>query len=121
VLFTDSSGTLLNNSNTLLLALAPSIAASPAPTAIASGGGTLVTLTANPQVLPNQVVQLILGGTAVPAQAFTSATTGLSFQFTPALGSGSYLARLEVDGVMSPIAVNWTATPPSFSGPMISV
>lgn len=121
VLFTGSGGTLLKSSNTLLLALAPSIAASPAPTAVASGGGTLVTLTANPQVLPNQVVQLILGGTAMPAQPFTSATTSLNFQFTPALATGSYLARLEVDGIMSPIQVNWTATPPSFTGPMISV
>jgi hypothetical protein len=121
LLFTNTGGTLLKSSNTLLLPVAPSILATPAPTVAASGGGTLVTLHCNPQVLPKQIVQLIMGATAVPAQPFTTATAQLSFQFKPVLAKGPYLARLQVDGVVSPVAVNWTATPPTFTGPMVTV
>ncbi len=120
-LFTAGSGTLLRSSNTLPLAIAPSILATPAPSAVASGGGTLVTLGCNPQTLPNQSVQLIMGATAVPAQPFTSPTATLAFQFTPALAKGAYLARLQVDGVLSSVAVNWSVTPPAFTGPMVTV
>jgi len=72
-------------------------------------------------VLPNQSVQLIMGGTAVPAHPLTTTASQLSFDFTPALATGSYLARLQVDGVMSPVLVDWTASPPTFLGPMVNV
>ena len=121
VLFTSTGGTLLKSSNTLLLPIAPSILATPAPSATASGGGTLVSLTCNPQILPSQNAQLIMGATAVPAQPFTSATANPTFLFTPALAAGSYLARLQVDGIISPVAVNWSNTPPTFTGPMVTV
>lgn len=121
ILFTNSSGALLKSSNTLPLAIAPSIAATPAPTAVASGGGTLVSLTCNPQALPNQSVALIMGATSIPAEPFTTATATLGFQFVPALAAGSYLARLQVDGVVSSVAVNWSASPPTFTGPMVTV
>jgi Pvc16 N-terminal domain len=121
VLFTDGSGTVLKSSNLLLFPLAPSILPTPVPTAVAGGGGTVVTLSCDPQARPNQIVQLILGATAVPAQPFASATAQLSFQFTPALAKGHYLARLQVDGVVSPVAVNFAATPPTFTGPMVTV
>ena len=121
VLFTAADGTLLNSSTALLFPIAPSILATPAPTVAASGSGTVVTLNCNPHVLPNQIVQLIMGANAVPMQPLTAATAQLSFQFTPALATGPYLARLQVDGVVSPVAVNWTATPPTFTGPMVAV
>jgi hypothetical protein len=121
VLFTSGGASLLNSSNMLPLAIAPSIAATPAPTAVASGGGTLVTLQCNPLALPNQSVQLIMGATAVPAQPFTGAAATVTFLFKPALAGGAYLARLQVDGVVSPVAVNWSATPPTFTGPMVTV
>jgi Pvc16 N-terminal domain len=120
VLHTGGGG-LQSSSNMLPLAIAPSILASPAPSAAASGGGTLVTLNCNPQARPNQSVQLIMGASAVPAQPFTVAAATLTFLFTPALAKGAYLARLQVDGVVSPVAVNWTVTPPTFTGPMVTV
>ena len=121
MLFTGTSGTVLKSSNTLPLPIAPRILATPAPSATASGGGTLVSLTCNPQILPSQSAQLIMGATAVPAQPFTTATASPTFLFTPALAKGSYLARLQVDGIVSPVAVNWSATPPTFTGPMVTV
>jgi hypothetical protein len=121
VLFTNSGGTVLQSSNIIAMAIAPTILATPAPTAVANSGGTLVTLSCNPQALSNQSVSLIMGANAVPAQPFAAATATLSFQFTPALAAGSYLARLQVDGVVSPVAVDWSATPPTFTGPMVTV
>jgi hypothetical protein len=120
VLFTNGSGLVLQSSNTLPLALAPTIRAIPAPTAVTNALGTLVTLSCDPQALPNQSASLALGGTAAPAQAFDAPTATLNFQF-PTLSPGSYLARLRVDGVESPVAVNWAATPPTFAGPFITV
>ncbi len=114
-------GAFPKTSNTLLLPLAPTILATPEPQVTAIAGGTQVTLHCAPAVLPSQAVQLIMGGTAVPAQPFTAAASQLSFDFTPALATGSYLARLQVDGVMSPVLVDWTVTPPTFMGPMVKV
>jgi hypothetical protein len=116
VLFTGQRST-----NTVPLPIAPSILATPAPSATASGGGTLVSLNCNPQIRPNQAAQLIMGATSVPAQPIISATANPQFLFTPALAAGSYLARLQIDGVISPVAVNWSATPPTFTGPMVNV
>ncbi|HTB89309.1 MAG TPA: DUF4255 domain-containing protein [Steroidobacteraceae bacterium] len=116
------SGTLLpKSSNTLPFAIAPSILATPAPTAAASGGGTRVTIGCNPQVLQSQSVSLIMGSTAIPAEPFTGATDSLAFQFVPALAKGAYLARLQVDGIVSPVTVDMTVTPPAFKGPMVNV
>jgi hypothetical protein len=121
VRFTNSGGTVLQSSNSIALAIAPIILATPAPSTVGNNAGTLVALSCNPQALPSQSVSLIMGGSAVPAQFFAAATAALSFQFTPALAKGPYLARLQVDGVVSPVAVNWSATPPTFTGPMVTV
>ena len=119
--FPGSSAGLPKTSNTLQLPIAPTILATPVPQASAITGGTQVTIHCAPSVLPNQTAQLIMGGTAVSAQPFANAASQLSFQFAPALATGAYLARLQVDGVMSPVEVNWTATPPTFTGPMVTV
>ncbi|MBV8629755.1 MAG: DUF4255 domain-containing protein [Silvibacterium sp.] len=119
VLFISGS-TVVNSTNSLPIGLAPSILSSPAPAATSNASGTLVTLTCKPQVRPNQTVTLILGSQSAQATQFESATAVLSFQF-PALASGSYLARLRVDGVESPVGVNWKATPPAFTGPFITI
>jgi hypothetical protein len=120
VLFTNAGGLVRQSTNSLPLALAPTILASPAPVVVTNALGTLVTISCGPQALPNQSVSLALGGTAVAAQTFDAPTATLSFQF-PKLSPGSYLARLRVDGVESPIAVDWSATPPTFSGPLVTV
>jgi Pvc16 N-terminal domain len=119
--FPGASVGLPKTSNALPLPIAPSILATPTPQVSSITGGTQVTINCAPSVLPNQAAQLIMGGTAVPALSFTSAASQLSFQFTPALATGSYLARLQVDGVMSPVTVDWNASPPTFTGPMVKV
>lgn len=120
VIVSSASGAVLQNTKPLPLALAPTIASPSTATAVTTASGTLVTLSCNPRALPSQSISLALAGIAVPAQTFASSTTTLSFQF-PTLASGPYLARLRVDGVDSPVAVNWSAAPPSFTGPYISV
>jgi Pvc16 N-terminal domain len=119
VIFTDGSGKVLTIFNAL--SLAPVILSTPAPTAAANSAGTLVTLGCNPQARPNQKVSLLLGANATPAQPFTTPAATLTFQFTPALASGSYLARLQVDELVSAVGVNWSAVPPVFTGPMVTV
>ena len=119
VTFTDGSGKVLKIFNAL--SLAPLILSAPAPTAAANTAGTLVTLSCNPQARPNQNVSLLLGANAAPAQPFTAPSATLTFQFAPALASGSYLARLQVDELVSPVGVNWSAVPPVFTGPMVTV
>jgi hypothetical protein len=120
LLFANSTGAVASSTNTLPMPLAPEILTAPAATATANTAGTLVALSCKPQVLPNQSVSLILGSNSAAAVPFTAATAALTFQF-PKLASGSYLARLRVDGVESPIQVNWTATPPVFTGPFVTI
>ncbi len=127
VIFTDGTGSVLQIPHGL--PLSPTILASPAPVASANTAGTLVTLSCNPQARTNQTITLLMGSNAAPAQAFTTATAALSFQFTPALPSGAYVARLQVDELVSPVAVNWNPAPtpnapfppPVFTGPMVTV
>ncbi len=116
----ENGGVVVQSTNSLAIALAPTILAAPAPTAVANLSGTLVTLHCDPQVLPNQSVSLALASTSVPAQPFTAQTDTPSFQF-PTLAHGAYLARLRVDGVDSPVSVNWTPPPPTFAGPFVNV
>ena len=101
--------------------LVPTIAAVPAPIVTPNAAGFLVTVNCNPAVLPNQSVSLALGATSAPAQNFDTPTAVLTFQFPSALTSGPYLARLRVDGVESPVSVNWLAIPPVFTGPWVTV
>jgi hypothetical protein len=117
LIFKDSGGTTVGTTNILPLAIAPRILT-------LSASAALVTVTCDPQVLPNQSVSLSLAGamagTAVPAQPFATATATLTFQF-PALAAGSYVAQLKVDGVDSPIDIQWTPLPPTFKGPFLEV
>jgi hypothetical protein len=115
-----SSGAQVQSTNSLPMPVAPSILTTPAPAATTNSSGTLVTLSCKPQVLPNQNVSLSVGSNSVPAVAFESPTASLSFQF-PTIAAGSYLLRLRVDGVESPVSVNWSATPPAFTGPFLTV
>lgn len=120
VLFTDSTGAVLSSTAPVPLPLGPVILPAPAPKATTNATGTLVTLTCKPQVRPTQNVSLIFGSHSVPAVAFAGPTATPTFQF-PVLTTGKYLARLSVDGVESPIAVNWNANPPVFTGPFVTV
>ena len=117
---TNPSGVVLQNAANLPLALAPTIPSPSTAKVVANTSGSLVTLNCNPQVVAGQTVFLALGDAMQPAQSFSAPTAALSFQF-PTLSSGAYLARLRVDDVDSPVAINFSATPPSFTGPFINV
>jgi hypothetical protein len=117
--FTDSSGHVTQQTNSVVIGIGISIAGAPAPTAATSGGGTLITLTCDPQVQTQQQVSLSLvsktGGTSqgATAQSFTGPTALLSFQFPSVLPADTYAAYLVVDGVVTPAAQNWSFTPPN--------
>jgi len=117
--FADTSGNVTQQTNSLVLGIALGIAASPTPTASTSGGVTQITLSCGPQVQTQQRVSLSLisqsGGTSqgAPAQSFTGPTASLSFQFPSALPTGTYGAYLVVDGVVAPVAQNWSFTAPN--------
>ena len=113
LLFQNTSGQVVASTNRVALALAPTITGSHV-------AAPVVTINCAPNVLPNQSASLAMGATSVPAQPFETPASSLSFQF-PSLPSGSYLARLRVDGVDSPVSVNWKATPPAFTNPFINV
>ena len=57
-------------------------------------------------------------GTATPGQTLASS---LTFPFPSSLPTGqSFLARLSVDAVSSPVTVDWTQHPPVFTGPLVT-
>jgi len=122
-LFLDASGNIVESTNSLALAIAPTVVmSSPAPTVTNTPAGTVVKLNCTPQVQPRQIISLAMGGTAVPPEAFTIQTPTLSFLFpTPGLPPGTYVVRLQVDGVES--SVKWSATPapPRFTFPLVTV
>lgn len=118
LIFKNTSGMVTQHTGNVVLGIGLKIAATPLPAASAGGGGTLITLTCDPQVRPGQSVYLILysqsTGTsqAVAAKPFTAQTASLSFQFAPALVADTYVACLQVDGVVASAASNWQFTPP---------
>lgn len=115
----DGTGKVILSTNTLSMGIAPTVSGT--PTATNNAQGTLVTLNCAPDVRPNQTVSLSLGGISAPAQIFDAQTNSLSFQF-PTLPAGKYLIRLRVDGVDSPIQVDWTAKPqPKFLNPFLTI
>jgi hypothetical protein len=119
VIYKDTSGAL-QTTNSLPMGVAPQISATPAATATTDAAGVLVKLTCTPAVQAFQSVSLALGSNAVPGQTFTAPATALTFQFPP-LPPQKYLARLQVDGVDSPLGIDMTINPPVFTGPFLNV
>ena len=113
LLFEDTSGNIIQHTNTVTTAIAAKILATPKPSASVSGSETLITLSCDPQVLSTQSVFLVVGPNAIAAQPFTGSTAALSFRLPSALAPGTYAARLQVDGVPTPAAASWTFTPPN--------
>jgi hypothetical protein len=105
--------------NSLPFAIAPEILPG-APAALASGN-TTVTVPCRPFLRPGQQAFLIIGDQQAAADPFTVATNSPSFTY-PNLQptNGAVPLRLRVDGIDSPI-VNMTSTPPTFSGPTVTV
>ena len=119
LVFENSSGIVTQHTNNVVLGIGLKVAATPVPSASASGGATLISLTCDPQVRVGQNVYLILssqsggGSQVVAAQPFTAQTASLSFQFASTLAADTYAARLQVDGVLASVASNWKFTPPA--------
>ena len=93
------------SSNSLPLAVAAQIT-SPLPASVTGASFTL-NPTCSPALLPRQQVSLIVGGQEVLAAPFQTTTNTPTFNFT-GVAAGTYLIRLRVDGVDSPV----TYTPP---------
>lgn len=117
---TDAGGNILNSSNSLLIPIAPVILKVPAPVVVSNAQTTTITIHCAPQVLTNQKVELIMNATSVVADTIAAQTDTVVFQF-PKLAPGNYLARLAVDGIASPMDIDWNAKPPVFKGPTITV
>ncbi|HEY6446735.1 MAG TPA: DUF4255 domain-containing protein [Acidobacteriaceae bacterium] len=115
----DGSGNVLQSSNSVEMPIAASIAAAPAPVITSNATETTVTLSTDPQVNPSQSIALVLGNLSAPAQPFTTAGGPIAFQFAPPLKTGSYIALLQVDGVLGP--VTFTTKPPAITGPTLVV
>ncbi len=118
LIFKDSNGIVTQHTNNVVIGIGLKIAAAPAPAAAASGGGTLITLSCDPQVRPSQKIYLVLnsqsgnGSFVAAAEPIAAQTAALSFQFAPALAADTYSAGLQVDGVLAPAPANWKFTPP---------
>jgi hypothetical protein len=135
--FMDPTGSFVaQTTNALPFAVAPTIPPQAAGTA-AVLHSTQIAVTVNgiaPAVQEGQTVQLSLSyiDPANPAQPylnrtaqalpFSGSVSTLTFQIEPGLPTGkSLLAQIVVDGVSSQVDANWAATPPSFSGPWVTL
>jgi len=128
LLFTVAGGAITNSTSTIQFPLSPALLPFSPGAAANNAAGTLVTASFKPQARPNQSVSLALASmtpgafvsASAPALPFGTAAGTLTFQF-PTLPPGPYLARLQVDGVFSPVTVQWTPAPPVFQGPVLNV
>jgi hypothetical protein len=108
--FADPLGNVTQTSNSLPFAIAPILQLAPLPV-VQTGTTTEVTATFSPAARPNQKVSLAIGSQSVPAPAFETNQTTLTFTFAPPLAAGKQLARLVIDGSPSQIIVKWPTTP----------
>jgi hypothetical protein len=122
-LITDGAGNVLSSTNSVPIPIAARILLAPTPPAVInSATETTVTLQCDPPVQPSQTVSLIMAGTTAPAQPTATASATLTFQFSPPLAAGSYIARLQVDGVTGPVSyTDSPPPPPAFTGPTVVV
>jgi hypothetical protein len=95
--------------NTLALALAPTITLAPTD---GTPGDFALTVTCAPQVLPDQRVALLFGDREIAAAPRTTATDTLNIT-VPDVALGEYYVRLRVDGVDS-MLINRAVSPPAF-------
>lgn len=107
------------NTNSLPFAIAPDISTW-APGVLASGSIN-VTVPCTPFLQPGQEVLLIIGNQQAAADPFTAPTNAPSFAYADLQPTGGAVpARMRVDGIDSAI-INLTATPPTYSGPSVTV
>jgi hypothetical protein len=104
------SETFRRATNQLAFPLAPSMTIAPNNTAAAAS--IIFTVTASPEVRPEQRASLLIADSEVLAAAHPAQTATLTFT-VPGLTAGAYFARLRVDGVDS-ILINRAVKPPVF-------
>ncbi len=97
--------------NTLALALAPTMDVA-GITVTLSSGTALIEVPVVPHVRPEQTASLVVGQREIVAEPITATTSTLSFVMDDA-EVGTYLVRLRVDGTES-VFIDRTATPPAF-------
>jgi len=93
----------LTSTNSLPLAIAPQLISSPPLAGSVTGPAFTLTPTCVPDLRATQQVSLVVGSLAVPANPFATSSTNtptFNFQNVP---PGTYLVRLRVDGIDSPI------------------
>ena len=106
--------------NALPFSLAPTLeSVTPTQGSPDADGVLVVTVTASPQVRPDQRVSLIVGHREFKADALTAQGSTLTFRLM-GLTAGKYRLRLRVDGVDS-LVVDRSKTPPVFIGPELEV
>lgn len=112
-------------SNVVAFILAPDIT-TPLPISVARGDNLI--LSVSPAIARNQRVALLLGDQVIilPTPPFTDppTTTSLSFSIPADFPTGTFLARLQVDGAESLLDVDETQGSPTFNqyiGPIISI
>jgi hypothetical protein len=110
--------------NSLVLAIAPTIGSLSPPGPYASGPHA-ITVSCTPAIHFGQDVFLLIGGQAAPVAPFATATiraTGTpSFTFADLQPTGQPVpVWLRVDGIDSP-TIDMTQSPPVFSGPFVQV
>lgn len=120
VLFLNSTGDVVQSTNSVPFAVAPTIT-TPAPSVAPAGADKLVTIHCTPRVRLVQSVSLLLNETSVPAQPFVDNADSLSFQFSPPFPANPQFLRLQVDGVPSSLPFDWHAHPPAFTGATITL
>jgi hypothetical protein len=108
-------------SNSLPMAISPTIDGSWVPGALAAGPNVGLSVPCVPYLRPGQEVSLLIGGQQAPADPFTAPTRLPSFTFAMLQPTGGAVpARLRVDGVDSPI-LDLTSATVSFTGPTVTV
>lgn len=106
--------------NSLPFSLAPRLVAiTPNRGSPDFNGVLVVSVTASPQVRPDQRVSLIVGDREFKAEAITAQSATLTFRLKD-LSPGRHRLRLRVDGVDS-LIVDRTRTPPVFIGAELEV
>ncbi len=113
------------SSNALAFALAPLITTLPA---IRVARGATLALSVSPAVGRVQDVALLLSEQVIPIpprpQSDPPAATTLAFPIPATFPAGTYLARVQVDGVPSPLAVDNNLASPTYGqyvGPTVEV
>jgi hypothetical protein len=76
-------------------------------------GVATVTLESKPQIRPGQRVALLLGGQEIDAGDVSKQSSRTVVNVPSSVMPGTYLVRLRVDGVDSPI-IDWSKIPPAF-------